>query len=113
MPRAGKAHQNQRLAFTRSRLNRWLAGERAELWYDRPAYTRPRKKRAGAEAAKAQQQQRCINLCREGGFSAACKTLTKGAALGFTPAVMRELGDKHPPNRSPPDPHRLSRTGGN
>ena len=113
MPRAGKAHHNQRIAFTRSRLNRWLAGERGELWYDRPAYKRPKKKQAGAEATKALQQQRCIDLCREGGFSAACKTLTKGSPLGFTPAVMRELRAKHPPNSSPPDSSRLRSTDGN
>ena len=38
--RAGKNHQNQRLAWTRGRLSRWAAGDRAELWHDIPTYKR-------------------------------------------------------------------------
>eukprot|EP00973_Karenia_brevis_P071612 9950427-Karenia_brevis.AAC.1 len=46
--------------------------------------------------------QRCIALTREGGLSAASKSLTKGAPLGHTTAVRNQLQDKHPHNQSPP-----------
>ena len=36
--RGGKSHRSQRLTWTRGRLNRWLAGERMQLWSDIPQY---------------------------------------------------------------------------
>ena len=43
--RGGKSHTSQRLAWTRGRLQRWLAGERTELWDDLPVYKRPKPKK--------------------------------------------------------------------
>ena len=37
----GKSHVSQILAWTHDRLQRWLAGERAELWNDPPQYKSP------------------------------------------------------------------------
>ena len=71
--RGGKSHTSQRLAWTRGRLQRWLAGERASLWFDLPSYFRPQIKNLSAESAKIKRQDRCINLTSEGGFSNACK----------------------------------------
>ena len=113
LPRAGKAHKNRRVAFTRMRLNRWLDGERAELSHDRPSYTRPPDKQLSEEGAKANKMRRTINLCGEGAYGAACKNLTKGAPLGFTSSVMRELREKHPSNASPADMHALGPIGNN
>ena len=42
--RAGKSHKSQRLNWTRNRLLRWLAGERAQLWLDLPQYKQPKAK---------------------------------------------------------------------
>ena len=67
-PRSGKAHHNKRIAFVRSRLQRWLAGERASLWADVPQYCEPRKKRVSDEAAKNQRHLKCIELCGENAF---------------------------------------------
>eukprot|EP00973_Karenia_brevis_P055304 7689215-Karenia_brevis.AAC.1 len=64
--RAGKSHKNQRIAWTRARLTRWLDGERGELWCDLPNYSPPRQKRASEAAQEARKHQRCINLAREG-----------------------------------------------
>ena len=72
-PRAGEAHKSQRVAFTRLRLNRWLAGERGELWHDLPQRTKPRSKHTSEEGAKTRKAQRCVDLCREGGYDSACK----------------------------------------
>ena len=87
-PRGGKAHKTQRLAWTRARLKRWLDGEKAELWADLPHYKPPRHKRVSDTTKVAAKQQRCINQCREGGFAAACKSLTKPNPLGHTQTVL-------------------------
>ena len=63
-PRAGKEHANQRLAFTRARLLRWLDGERATLWQDVPRSRAKSHTRAmSAQAEQALRQQRCIDHC--------------------------------------------------
>eukprot|EP00973_Karenia_brevis_P012154 1649507-Karenia_brevis.AAC.1 len=65
--RAGKGHEQQRLAFTRSRLQRWIDGERLSLWIDRPNYNSNKRRNrldTKSEAAKeALLQQRCIDMC--------------------------------------------------
>ena len=65
--RGGKSHSSQRLAWSRGRLQRWLAGERTTLWQDLPQYRRPQNKQLSGEVAKRQQQERCIALTSEGG----------------------------------------------
>ena len=90
-PRSGKAHRNKRLAFTRSRLLRWLSGERSSLWTDLPHYSPPRDKRLTEEGAKHRKHARCIDLCGEGAFSKSCSTLIKPAPLGRTLDVATAL----------------------
>ena len=107
-PRAGKAHEKQRLAFSRSRLHRWLAGERGELWADLHNYTPPKPKRQTEEGEKAMRQQRCIDQCREQAFSKGCAALTKGAPLGHSLTVANALADKHPRAAHPPNLDHLS-----
>ena len=68
-PRGGAAHKNQRMSWTRSRMKRWLAGERGQLWESIPTYNTPCSKRGSEKRAKALQHQRCISLCGEGGYS--------------------------------------------
>ena len=101
-PRAGKAHASQRVAFTRRRLNRWLAGERASLWRDMPHYAAPRAKKSSTNGDKHRRAQRCIDLCAEGGDSAACKALVKEPPVGHSATTHRQLAAKHPPNNRPP-----------
>ena len=102
-PRAGKSHKNQMTAWTRSRLKRWLAGERAELWHDLPNYIAPRPKRASPAAQESKRHDRCVKLVQEGGLSAACKALTKDGPLRHDAAIRDQLQEKHPANPSPPD----------
>ena len=102
-PRGGKSHQNQRLAWTRGRLNRWLAGERSELWRDIPKYQRPAPKQLSDKVARRQKQERCIELCGEGGYGNACKSLVKPPPLGHTRDVFQHLKAKHPEARNPVD----------
>ena len=101
LKRGGKSHTSQRLAWTRGRLQRWLAGERASLWFDLPSYFRPQIKNLSAESAKIKRQDRCINLTSEGGFSNSCKALVSSPPLGHTADVTHQLVMKHPPSDNP------------
>ena len=97
-PRAGKEHKNQRVSFTRSRLNRWLDGDRATLWQDIPNY-RTRQHRTRAMSVQAEQgirQKRCIDWCGEGADSKACQALIQPPPLQHTGELVREMQDKHP-----------------
>ena len=97
--RGGKSHRSQRMEWTRGRLQRWLAGERASLWHDLPLYRRPQTK----DSARAQQHQRCIALTSEGGYSNACKALTSPPPCGQTAEAAAQLREKHPPSSRPID----------
>ena len=94
--RGGKSHASQRVTWTRNRLHRWLAGERADLWNDLPQYKWPRSKNLSVEAAKKQRQDRCISLTGEGGFSNACKALVNPPPLSHSVEVSNQMLDKHP-----------------
>ena len=101
--RGGKSHLSQRLAWTRERLQRWLAGERAELWHDLPQYKPPHAKTLSVKAALKLRQDRCVNLTGEGGFSNACNALVSQPPLDQTAEVTANLLEKHPPAASPID----------
>ena len=101
--RAGRSHRSQRIEWTRRRLQRWLAGERASLWQDLPNFRQPQRKEHTGESVKAHQQQRCIALTSEGGFSNACKALTSSPPPGQSAEVIAQLKEKHPPSSQPID----------
>ena len=92
---------SKRLVWTRVRLQRWLAGECADLWHDIPSYKRPQPRQQSEEAAKIQRQDRCISLTSEGGYSIACKALVSPPPLGYTAEVTSQLVKKHPPSAHP------------
>ena len=97
-PRAGKEHKNRTVSFTRSRLNRWLDGDRATLWQDIPTY-RIRQHRTRVMSVQAEQgirQKRCMDWCGEGADSKACQALIQPPPLQHTGELVREMQDKHP-----------------
>ncbi|CAL4077907.1 unnamed protein product [Meganyctiphanes norvegica] len=101
--RGGKSHSSQKLAWTRARLQRWLAGERAQLWLDIPHFKHPKPKNLTPSIVKKQQEDRCINLTSEGGYSNACKALVNPPPLGHTSEVRDQLEEKHPQATLPVD----------
>ena len=101
--RGGKSHSSQKLTWTRTRLQRWLAGDRAELWNDLPQYKRPKTKNVTPSFVIKQSQERCINLTGEGGYSSACKVLVSPPPLGHTNEVKAQLEDNHPTAAHPVD----------
>ena len=94
--RAGRSHKSKKLNWTRSRLQRWLDGERAELWSDLPNFSRPHSKQPASDLIKSKQQERCINLTAEGGYSNACKVLVSSPPLNHTEEATNILANKHP-----------------
>ena len=88
------------MAWTRGRLQRWLAGERASLWQNIPQYKRPKFKDYSGDMAKTKQQENCISLTAEGGFSKACEALTSSPPLGHTAEVRAKMEEKHPKSNS-------------
>ena len=60
---------------------------------------------------KIQQQQRCIALTSEGGYSNACTTLTSPPPLGQTMETMAQLREKHPSSSHPVDLSNLGNAG--
>ena len=106
-PRAGKQHQNQRLAFTRHRLQRWLDGERASLWQDIPSYRSSKQSRTQPpQVETALRHKRCEDFCREGADSKACKAL-HAPAPSDPNVVFDEMVRKHPAASRHPDLARL------
>ena len=81
--------ENQRVAFTRQRLQRWLDGERATLWQDIPRYKAVRRKQDMTEDyEKSLRHRRCMDLCREGADSNSCKALYKPDLLDPNNVIM-------------------------
>ena len=101
--RGGGSHASKKLAWTIDRLQRWLAGERAELWLDLPKYKMPKSKHLSAETLKAQKNERCIKLTGEYGYSNACKALVSAPPLSHTSEVRATLETKHPSASRPVD----------
>ena len=106
--RSGQQHVNQRVAFTRHRLQRWLDGDRAALWQDIPNYKPPKPRQAMTPAHEtALKHQRCDDLCREGADSNACKALYSPGLLDPA-AAFDEMFSKHPTS---PNAHDMARLG--
>ena len=94
---------SQRLTWSRGRLLRWLAGERAQLWLDLPQYKHPKPRKYSAEADLIRRQEKCISLTGEGGFSNACQSLVSPPPLGHTTEIAGKLANKHPAADRPVD----------
>ena len=99
-PRGGQRHCKQTGQFTLRRCERWLAGERGELW---EAPTGPRRRRAGSgdeDADRLARQSRCLRLAGEGEMSRACAALVSPPLLDDTAEIATKLRAKHP--QAPP-----------
>ena len=63
-PRQGKSHKNESTFFIRQRCERWLAGERRELWTDGPGanqkHRKPKAPSPGSQACLERRHQRCL-----------------------------------------------------
>ena len=99
-PRGGKQHQDQAIAYTMHRLERWQAGECVDLWRSlRERRARPNQSPDDELAAR---HRRCLSLLQEGRYADACKALISTGTVRRTPATEAALRAKHP-SADPPD----------
>ena len=99
--RAGARHQRQAALATLRRCQRWLAGERMELWEELRART-DRAPRLDTAKQTAARQSRCCALAAEGELSRACAALVDAPPLPASSAVLEQLVAQHP-QAPPPD----------
>ena len=98
--RGGGRHHKQAALSTLIRCQRWLAGERMELWDE---LVQPRPARARADGVElAAQHTRCCALAAEGELSRACAALTEPPPLPPSRATLEALAAQHP-QAAPPD----------
>ena len=98
-PRKGKAHTNAAEAYTKNRLSRWLAGERASLWESLPG---PRRGRANnSEEARLNRSEA---LAREGFDKKTTAALTSADLVEPTAAAAARLQPFRPDAPEPACP---------
>ena len=100
-PRRGASHRTQVAEFTRRRCQRWLDGERRELWEDLASHGRGRRRAAARESTANSRHRRCRRLAAEGEYAGACAALTDPPMLERDAAVEAELRSKHPLSAPP------------
>ena len=99
-PRQGRSHRDDTTAFTRQRCERWLAGERRELWADGPgAIQKHRKPKATSPSSKAcleRRHQRCLELAADGQYSKATSALVSPGLVKRNAQSEKVMREKHP-----------------
>jgi hypothetical protein len=101
-PRQGAKHKRQAAQFTVSRCERWLQGDRQDLWASTPIL-QPRRSATGPQALREAQFRRVEELVRDGQISKACSALLAVPPLEPSPEVEKQLRAKHPCAISKPD----------
>ena len=111
-PRQGKSNKDDTVAFTKRRCERWLAGERMELWLDGPGAARPgqrttqrtRNVPTPSEHRETERRQlRCVELAADGQYAKAAKALVGPSPLGRDARTEQAMKDKHPRAQGTPD----------
>ena len=106
-PRQGRSNKNDTVAFTKLKCERWLEGERMELWVEGPG-SRQRRQTTKASNPNNHQnterrQQRCLELAADGQYAKATKALVSPGPLNWDEHTEKALRDKHPIAHSAPD----------
>ena len=99
--RGGARHSQQAALATKRRCQRWLDGERVELWEELAEQRPQRSATAGGERSLAARQSRCCSLAAEGELARACAALTEPAPVPASLEALAELRDKHPAAAAP------------
>ena len=106
-PRQGKSNKLDTVAFTKLRCERWLEGERMELWLEGPGARQKHKSTKGSNNSSNKEterrHQRCIELAADGQFSKATKALVIPGPLSWDENTEKALRDKHPQAQGAPD----------
>ena len=105
-PRQGRSHKNESTIFIRQRCERWLAGERRELWADGPGakqkHQKPRTPSSSSQACLERRHQRCLELAADGQYSKATSALVSPGLVKRDTNSEKIMRDKHPLAQDPP-----------
>ena len=93
--RGGKKNRKKGEVETKELCRAWLEGHRGSLW--RPG--RRSRVTQRSEFSQEQKDQRVKGLVQESLLAKACATLANRPPAEVTPAIAREMRDKHPPPR--------------
>ncbi|CAE8626199.1 unnamed protein product, partial [Polarella glacialis] len=96
--RSGRRHRKLTSQHTKARLERWLAGERAELWQDGAPKNTGKPK---AKTSKEVRRRRALDLVEEDRLGPACAALSSQGSAPDTPATLAALQAKHPTGQAP------------
>jgi hypothetical protein len=96
--RSGRRHRKLTSQHTKARLERWLAGERAELWQDGAPKNSGKPK---AKTSKEVRRRRALDLVEEDRLGPACAALSSQGSAPDTPATLAALQAKHPTGQAP------------
>lgn len=91
-PRTGRRHSKAIAAYTVDRLQRWLEGDRRQLWEDRHKPPRP----SSRTLSSGQRRELATALAREGHDRKACTALVGDGLCPDTPATAAALHALHP-----------------
>ena len=105
-PRSGKSNKRASTAFIKLRCDRWLSGQRKELWEDGPAArTRRHSSRdsnPGSHHDTEHRQRQCFDYAADGMYAKATKVLTSPGPLSRNEETEKALRDKHPQSHQVP-----------
>ena len=90
----GKSKKTSGEALIRTRAQRWLNGERLELWEEVSQGRRP--KGASPSLKNDFHLDRCLELARDGQYSKACQALTSSGIASSTRQNIAIMRSKHP-----------------
>ena len=102
-PRSGRKHKRCQENYTRCLLQRWLDGEKIQLFVEA---ARDEVRRTRADPSEGGLLKRTIELIEEGKYSQGCKTLVSKGLATDTAATLNSLQAKHP--RGEPVPPELA-----
>ena len=105
-PRQGKSHKSETTSFIKQRCERWLAGERRELWADGPGANQKRQKPKSpspdSQADIERRHQRCLELPADGQYFKAISALVSSGLVKRDEHSEKVIREKHPTAQKPP-----------
>ena len=103
-PRQGMSNKSETANFTKQRCERWLAGERVELWADGPGAKQKRHTSwSPGQTSLECKHVRCLLLAADGQYSKATSALVSPGLIKRNDETEKAMQDKHPRAQSPPN----------
>ena len=94
--RGGRSHRRRQDQETKQRCQKWLEGQRAELWQDRHSHKHKQESKRSPSPETSNFCPRAVEFVREGLLQQACNALLQPAPADISDAVEAEIKGKHP-----------------